>query len=353
MLSLDFRKICIKMANSELNLSGKSVRLHGSITDPEFRKSRVLCADPWDFVALWLKREHKKDALFYWEQAKYFYDASNLLPDLPSPLTSYYCFLNATKALLTSKNKKIIENHGLSGKSLSGRTSLDNEIVDFKGAGILPALCELLGDPYNNPKEFTLKDILWRMPFIHRSFCLTYKSATELFIPLQNSCFMRRDGSKEAWFQAEIQKRYITSHIKRVIKPGFEIFNVDDTYEIRRKKRFQWSGRDLEDSLTNFKKYHKTIRRRIIPIYATENRWYLKKCVSGHDRIPHSQLVLIYAAMHRLSELSRYDPIKFSNHFSVGHNWLLSEFINNSPNQFVYGVASEITGLEFIKPDAF
>lgn len=340
------------MTNHVLNISGKPIRLHGALTEPDFKKSRVLCADPWDFVALWLKREHQTDALFYWEQAKHFYDASKLLPDLPSPLTSYYCFLNATKTLLTSKGESFSESHGLSGTS-KGKTSLDNEIVDFKGAGILPALCKLLGDPIKNEQKFTLKNILWRMPFIHRAYCLTYKSATELFIPLVNSGFMRRDGSQEAWFQAEIHNRYVNAHIQKVIEPGFEVFKKNGVYELRRKKRFRWSGRSIEDSLNNLKKYHKTIRRRIVPIYATENRWYLKKNVAGHDTIPHSQLILIFAAMHRLSELSRYEPITFANHFNVNHNWLLSEFINNSPNQFVYGIASEITGLEFIKPDAF
>jgi len=45
--------------------------------------------------------------------------------------------------------------------------------------------------------------------------------------------------------------------------------------------------------------------------------------VTGHDKLRNSQLVLIYAAMHRLSELSRYEPLSFSGHFNVNHNWLL------------------------------
>jgi hypothetical protein len=61
----------------------------------------------------------------------------------------------------------------------------------------------------------------------------------------------------------------------------------------------------------------------------------------------------MYAAMHRLSELSRYDPLALAGHFNVNHNWLLTEFIRMAPGQFVYGMASEITGLEFIRPDAF
>ena len=226
-------------------------------------------------------------------------------------------------------------------------------MVDFLGGGILPSLCKYLEEPDNAGKNFTLKDIFWQIPFIHRAYCLTYKGATELFIPLNNQCFMRRDGSKEAWFQAEIDKKYINAHTKKSIQPGFELYNHDGVYEIRRKRRFNWSGREINNSIKQFSRYHKQIRRKIIPIYASTNRWYLKKSVSCHDKLMNSQLVLIFAAMHRLSELSRYDPIALSGHFNVNHNWLLAEFIKSSPGQFVFGIASEITGLEFIKPDAF
>lgn len=341
------------MPAHKLHIAGKGIRLHGCLITPDFRTQRVLCSDPWDFVSLWLKKKHENNALFYWEQARNFYEASKVLPELSSPLTSYYCFLNATKALLTAKHQTFTETHGVGGRSEPGHKSLANELVDFQGGGVLPALCHYLAEPNNAGNNFSLQDLFWQMPFIHRSYCLTYKGATELFIPLINSCFMRRDGSKEAWFQAEIDKRYINSHTERVIKPGFELFEDSGHHYIRRKRRFRWSGRDIENSIAQFSAYHKQIRRRIIPIYSSENRWYLKKSVSGHDKLANSQLVLIYAAMHRLSELSRYDPIAFSGHFNVNHNWLLSEFIRMAPSQFVYGIASEITGLEFIRPDAF
>lgn len=341
------------MPAHKLHIAGKGVRLHGCLIDPNFRTQRVLCSDPWDFVSLWLKREHKKDALFYWDQARHFFEASVSLPALSAPLTSYYGFLNATKALLSAKGHKFTESHGVGGRSKTGHKSLANELVDFQGGGILPALCKYLVEPDNAGKQFTLQDIFWQMPFIHRAYCLTYKGATELFIPLERNCFMRRDGSKEAWFQAEIDRRYVNAHTERIIKPGFELFEDDGKHFIRRKRRFCWTGRDIESSITEFKTYHKTIRRRVMPIYSSENRWYLKKAVTSHDNLVNSQLVLMFAAMHRLSELSRYDPIAFAGHFNVNHNWLLSEFIRMAPGQFVYGMASEITGLEFIRPDAF
>lgn len=341
------------MGSHKLHIAGKCVQLHGSLIDTDFRQSRVLCSDPWEFVSLWLKKNHQTEASFYWEQAHHFYIASQSLPELSSPLTSYYCFLNATKALLSASDQEFKEIHGVGGRSIGKIKSLDNEIVDFQGGGILPSLCKYLEEPDNAGEKYSLKDIFWQMPFIHRAYCLTYKGATELFIPLLNQCFMRRDGSQEAWFQAEIDQRYINAHTKKIIKPGFELFKNDGVFEIRRKRRFKWSGRDIENSISQFSRYHKQIRRRIVPIYSSENRWYLKKSVAGHDKLNSSQLVLIFAAMHRLSELSRYEPIALSGHFNVNHNWLLAEFIKSSSSQFIYGIASEITGLEFIKPDAF
>lgn len=341
------------MGAQKLHIAGKAAKLHGCLQNPDFRTPRVLCSDPWDFVALWLKRNHQRDASFYWEQARHFYEASIQLPELSAPLTSYYCFLNATKALLSAKQQRFVENHGVGGRSEQGNTSLANELIDFQGSGILPALCSLLAEPDNAGKTFSLKDIFWQMPFIHRAYCLSFQGATELFIPLEGNCFMRKEKSKEAWFQAEVNRRYINAHTERLIKPGFELYQANDKYYIRRKRRFRWSGRDIENSINSFTVYHKQIRRRIIPIFSAENRWYLKKSVAGHDKIVNSQLVLMYAAMHRLSELSRYNPMSLAKHFNVNHNWLLSEFIRLSPTQFVYGIASEITGLEFIRPDAF
>jgi len=146
------------MPAHKLLVAGKAVRLHGCLIAPDFRTQRVLCSDPWDFVSLWLKRNHHKDALFYWDQAHQFYKASLILTELSSPLTSYYCFLNATKALLTAKNEPFNENHGVGGRAAPGNKSLSNEIVDFKGGGILPALCKYLSEPDNAGDNFTLRN---------------------------------------------------------------------------------------------------------------------------------------------------------------------------------------------------
>ena len=66
--------------------------------------------------------------------------------------------------------------------------------------------------------------------------------------------------------------------------------------------------------------------------------------------VERSSLTLTYAALHKLSELARYSPIRLKKHFDSQHNWLLSEFINVSLEHFIDQISSEITGMEFAQP---
>jgi hypothetical protein len=49
--------------------------------------------------------------------------------------------------------------------------------------------------------------------------------------------------------------------------------------------------------------------------------------------------------------LCRYKPIELAAFLSGQKNWLLSEFIQMAPNQFIDEIASEITGYQFMTPN--
>ncbi|MDF8825025.1 YaaC family protein, partial [Escherichia coli] len=56
-------------------------------------------------------------------------------------------------------------------------------------------------------------------------------------------------------------------------------------------------------------------------------------------------------AMHRLSELCRYDPLKLRQLLNEKENWIIAEFIQQSPSQFIDAISSEITGHQFLIPN--
>ena len=185
-----------------IKIKRRNITLKKSYNDPNYNGKSILVSDPWEYVELWLKRNNNSDnnsidALFYWQQAKQFYEATLSLPLTSAPLTAYYCFLNATKTLLIMRGINYSDQHGVSGYQKKSKLSLSNEMIILRSGGILPALCGCLDDlvPSGNIKvEYTLKDLLRNLVYIHRTYSLTYTSegSKELFIPLENVFFVKK-----------------------------------------------------------------------------------------------------------------------------------------------------------------
>lgn len=290
----------------------------------------------------------------YWRQARRFAEASYGMPTEAAPLTIYYAFLNATKALLTCKGASHADYHGVGGeRPENARASLSNETVTLQNGGILPALCRHLGD--NAPKaSYSLSNILWNIPFIHRAYTLTYKKG-ELFIPLEKARYVRKEKSSEAWFEAEVIPRFSDRRKLNSIPTSFEHFEREGKTYVRRKKRFSWyigrsNAEKLASATERLTHYHSSTRRVVVNINGNRDLWYLKRINPTNDLAEKHTIILILAAMHRLSELSRYDPNGLDKHLAGRANWLLSEFIHGAMHQFIDQIATEITGCQFWPP---
>jgi len=333
---------------------GKPLSLHKAAVDPDFGSRPVATSDKLKYVEMWLCREKKTDAVHYWKQARQLYEASKHLPKTSSPLTSYYCFLNATKALLIAKNKRFDNYHGVGGRVTGNRTCLYNERIRFKRIGVLAELCKYMGESVRN-EEYTLKDLLYNLPYIHRSYNLTLTSQPTLFIPVSNPKFVRERTSKESCFCAEIKnKKYKNRNTLKGLPENFEKDNnAEGSFTVRDKNNFIWecrTARQKEKSIKELICYHRQIRKNLFYIEGPEKLWYLKRTGKIDGLINRSSVTITFAAMHRLSELVRYDPICLLKHFDSRHNWLITEFITVALPQFVDEISSEITGKELMMP---
>lgn len=343
------------MGFKPITINSKELSIHKGYKSPNFGEKNILTDNPWNYVEQYLKRNSLSDSLFFWNQAKNFYEASKLLDNVASPLTSYYCCLNAAKALLLSKSITFSEQHGVSGWTVGNRTSLKNEKVKIKNSGILSSLCRYFDESANN-EEYSLYEMMYNMPFIHRAFDLTFKSPPELFIPIENPRFVKITNSEDAWFCAEItDKKYQNQHILNKLPSSFERdIGVTDKLIIRKKKRFKWQTGKANKvaNLTRLTNYHSKIRKDIYCIQGRGRTWYIKRSTNINQTIiERKTATLVFATMHKLSELSRYSPDRLNKHFSCLHNWVLSDFLNLSLYQFIDTIASEITGNEFVIPN--
>ncbi|MBS4040983.1 MAG: hypothetical protein KGZ81_10350 [Flavobacteriales bacterium] len=336
-----------------IQLNGRPILVHKACVNPDFNEKTVLVEDTWTYVDMWLKRQHaNSDAKFYWQQAQDFYSATKQLPKTSSPLTAYYCILNAAKCLLKVKGIAFSDKHGVTGNTTGTKAALVNELVIFKGAGILPALCTYLNEP-SLSETFTLRDIFYNLPFIHRAYNLTFENQPELYIPIVNPHFVKQTTNPKSWVCAEIiDKKYQNQNTINKLPAGYERdMGFPDKWIIRRTNRFNWNSgvANKAANFTRLKNYHQATRKQIQYIYGNNKLWYIKRG-GVPNIIDRNSLTLTFAAMHKLSELARYRPTSLARHFESQHNWLLSEFIDIALYQYIDGISSEITGKEFMIP---
>lgn len=342
------------MLTKPLTHNGRILKIQKAFNEPSFGSKSILVENTWDYIELHLKRHGLLKSSFYWSQAESFYEAYRILNQTSKPLLAYYCCLNAAKALLEAKGIVYSDKHGVTGHSTGTKTALSNEYVTFKANGVLGSLCDFYEETSNND-VYSLYDLFYNLPFIHRAFDLTYSSPPELFIPVDNPHYVKAQNSEYCWVSMEvIDYKYQNGHILNKIPTSYERdHSYPDRFVIRKKKRFKWkTGKaNKAANIGKLTKYHRKVRKDLYCIHGSNKYWYLKRSHNiKRTIIPRSTVTMIFGAMHRLSELSRYNPQILNKHFESQHNWLLNEFINLALYQFIDSISSDITGQEFIIP---
>lgn len=336
-----------------IKINSKRIILMKPITGANYNAKTVLTSSSWEFVELWLRRQsgnRAKEALFFWTQAKNFFNASECLPIESRPLTAYYCCMNAAKALLAISGSATITfdniSHGISsnrGQWMSNDIN-DAEVI-FAGRGVLFELSRYFSEKAER-ETYKVCDLLYNIPCVHRAFSITYGS-TELFIPIRDIGFIVDTDEKKGWVQFQVDERYANGRSLRNAPVNYEkvTFNKDSRYLMRSKKRFDWDIHgDKRKRLEAISKYHRIIRKDLFYIHGDTRLWYLKKNINSNPRIiKRNSITLIFAVMHWLSELVRYNPKKFENMMGTKQNWLIHEFVDNALYQFVDEISCEIT----------
>jgi hypothetical protein len=340
----------------QLRLNGRPVKPHKCVVSPLLGTRTVLTNSPWGFVALWLKRERKNDALFFWNQAQEFHEASEGMSLASAPLLHYYCFMNATKALLVAKGITFDPHHGVRASNLrkpGARKSLSNEGVCIGSRGILPALSSYLGER-EPEKTHTMQEVFFNLPYVHRTYCLTYENQQDLFIPLLNGEFVLDQATMQAYFRAELSNDFAHArYIKRL--PASLIGDPQGGHSrvIRSSASITLGSKTLRTAEDRDKLIglSRALRADIQYINGSQTLWYAKGKVKGPKRLERYPLALTLAAMHRLSELCRYKPMELASFLDGHKNWLLSEFIQLAPGHFIDELSAEITGHQFLVPN--
>lgn len=338
-----------------IRINDRNLELHKAITIPKLGSKNILTNSPWEFVTLWLKREKKIDeALYFWSQSQIFIQAAMTMPVESAPLLLYYGYMNAAKTLLTAKNVTFDRYHGIKSRHKSNTSKsiiLANEIIKMQTKGIAPSLASCLKEK-ETKKEFTLKNLLFNIPCVHRTYSITYPKENEIFIPIKNCGFLFDETNKVSYFAAEISEDYPIAKYLPLFPPTL-IADPDALQAIKSTvERSINSETPTPTELESLVTMHAELRHDLHYIAGAQTLWYMKTMPSPKaQRLQRSPLTLTLLAMHRLSEFSRYYPVEFRMLLNGNENWLITEFIRMSPTQFIDELVAELTGYRVMTPN--
>ena len=329
------------------------------------RAARVVTSDVWSYlkhtISDQLSSKKSQMASSFVDQAFEFFEAGRN-PQLHSrPLLYYYSFLNLTKALILVKGVDLspAPKHGISDPGANQRDKLQfkTQVVRIVKCAhdhsqVFPELAKALGSEIADPVDMKVLELLGQIPGIHRTYCRVTNSSPR-FLPIKKLELMR--DKQHVWARLSIEKedRDVKATLKAVRE--CELFkHVFDQVESMNKEELWFetgylpgSTRAADQAIASLADIVAHVG--IWPILTSHgNRLYLST-VSPEERLP--ALASIYSVVFYLGSLTRYKPydyVKITNKYA----WLIGEFLNTQPTQFLYGLASQMGGVEVVRPYA-
>lgn len=330
------------------------------------RQPRVVTSDVWSYLkhvaAAQLPKAEESQAIAFVDQALEFFEAGDN-PQLGSrPLLYYYSFLNLAKMFLLVHRVALPPSprHGISDPRANLRTrlrfpgqSVRAEICAADHSQVFPEFVRLLGCQLQRVRDFGVLSLLSQIPGIHRTYCRVTRSRP-CFLPIKRLELLR-DG-EEIWVRLalsrldkDVNSTLPTVRGRQAFRRIFDQVESAVTGELWFETGVVRGARRATDNAV--RDLAEIVREiGVWPILtSTGNRFYFST-LPPRDQLP--ALASTYGAMFYLGSLTRYKPYDFDKIVGDKYAWLVGEFLNTQPTQFLYGLASHLDGIEVVRPYA-
>lgn len=301
----------------------------------------------WDYVIKKTSNDRKGEDFLrsLLEQAKHFYITAETSPVKSQPLLYYYSFLNLSKIIINltgQHGSKKMYMHGMN-ENHNNKFSQSTITKQKQKQKIVQVAHEIVSifDPNIAKTDVLLnvKELLNHCVGVHRAYSEIYNQ-TEVFYKIANYKLFKK--GKELIFKAELQCSDID--MASLTACGYSITQDDNgifyyttkitmsTYKPTRKDYAELSQKIQNKGIWYF-------------IGNTGYTMYLSNSSIGR----YSQESIIYMVMFYLGSITRYHPYMFDEIFSDKEQWLMSEFLNTQPKQFLYLATARILGQSVLK----
>jgi hypothetical protein len=308
------------------------------------------------------RRQDRGRAAAFVEQAFDFFEAA-ANPQIGSkPVLYYYSFLNLAKSALLIRQVPIPTElkHGISDPRANARTRLrlSGQRVRIPGAAasrseLFPEFVKILGGAADEPRDVPVLRLFGQVASIHRTHTRVAGEQPS-FIPVRR-CELLRERN-DLWVRLVFDKHdkdvqpYL-SHVKR--RPYFrrvlkQKLSGNDTEIVFETEPIVGQRRGIDPAVKRLSEKLRSLH--LATILTTAGYRYYLSTVTARYWLP--PLAAGYAALFYLGSVTRYKPDVFDKILSGGYSWVVGELLATYPLQFVYGLASELAGVDVVRPYA-
>jgi hypothetical protein len=136
-----------------------------------------------------------------------------------------------------------------------------------------------------------------------------------MFLPLANCGYVYNTSTKEVFFKANIANNIPFRRAMKKLPSGLAAEPSIGARAIRSVAALQWRkpGRPTVTNVHELIGFNRTLRQDLHFINGAQTLWYARTPVTGPKRLNRQLPTLILAAMHRLSEICRYQPLQLDS----------------------------------------
>lgn len=311
---------------------------------------KLIISDIWAFWDYVIKKRtiDKKERNFLQsllEQAKHFYVTAEASPVKSQPLLYYYSFLNFAKILINT-NGQFGSNrtymHGASEKH-NNKFTHSEIIKKAQRNNMVQVAHELLflfeSNINTTDINMNVKSLLNHCIGIHRPYAEIYKQK-EIFFKIEK--YKLHKEGKQLIFHAEIK-----CDSNDILLLNAQQYNLSEN----ENGKIIWSEHIVMSKYTPTRKDYAALsnllRNKGIWYFIGNDGYTMYISNSATDR--YSQESIIYMTMFYLGSITRYHPYMFDEIFSDKEQWLMSEFLNTQPKQFLYLATARVLGQSVLK----
>lgn len=327
---------------------------------------QIITLDPWRCLQVYIHQcvkdtGQKNRALAFLEQSEDFHRAASAPRVASKPLLHYYSFLNLAKAFLVVKKGMQLNYcmHGLKepDDNVRRRLTITSQCVKPNDSSVgrriqiyRKFIRECGFSVPAKPKPFKLVDLLEQAVNINGIISRSMGRAPQFFL-IRDIAFECDPDAKKVWISFYVSKDdlAVSSAAPRNLRENTTSF--EEVESPREGLRRYESKIALDYNKSPIQVLSKLVRDNWHDIWSEVvpgGYRFWASTIPKNKRL--AQLAAAYQTMFYFGSITRYRPDDFHKLADGKHGWMVQEFVNTQPLQFVYFLGSGMMDAEMVLP---